>query len=57
MCKGKLQMSRKTTKSILSCDEISLLKSSEEIKDIDLYGNLYNTLLEITKPKAFCMLG
>lgn len=50
-------MSRKTTKSILSCDEISLLKSSEEIKDIDLYGNLYNTLLEITKPKAFCMLG
>ena len=45
-------MSRKATKSILSRDEISLLKSSEEIKNTDLYGNLFNILLEITKLEA-----
>lgn len=45
-------MSRKTTKSILSRDEISLLKYSEEIKNTDLYGNLYDTLLHITELEA-----
>lgn len=45
-------MSRKTTKSILSRDEISLLKNSEEIKNTDLYGNLYNTLFHIIVLKA-----
>ena len=45
-------MGRKTTKSILSRDEISLLKNSDEIKNTDLYGNLYNTLLKITELEA-----
>lgn len=45
-------MSRKTTKSILSRDEISLLKSSDEIKNTDLYGNLYHTLLQIIELEA-----
>lgn len=45
-------MSRKTTKSILSRDEISLLRNSEEIKNVDLYGNLYNTLFKITNLEA-----
>lgn len=45
-------MSRKTTKSILSRDEISLLKNSDEIRNTDLYGNLYSILLQITEPEA-----
>lgn len=45
-------MSRKTTKSILSRDEISLLKNSDEIKNTDLYGNLYAILLRITALEA-----
>lgn len=45
-------MSRKTTKSILSRDEISLLRNSEEIKNTDLYGNLYNTLSQIVELEA-----
>lgn len=45
-------MSRKTTKSVLSRDEISLLLSSEEPKNINLYGNLYETLLQIKNLKA-----
>lgn len=45
-------MSRKTTKSILSRDEISLLINSEEIKNTDLYGNLYNILLHIIELEA-----
>lgn len=45
-------MSRKTTKSILSRDEISLLRNSEEIKNTDLYGNLFNTLSQIVELEA-----
>ena len=28
----------------ITLDEINLLKNSEEIKDINLYGNLYNII-------------
>lgn len=45
-------MSRKTTKSILSRDEISLLRNSEILKDTDLYGNLYNVLTQLPELKA-----
>lgn len=45
-------MSRKTTKSILSRDEISLLLNSEEPKNIKLYGNLYSVLCDLQKLKA-----
>lgn len=45
-------MSRRTTKSILSRDEISLLINSEEPKDNKLYGNLYDILLKIQNLKA-----
>ncbi len=45
-------MSRKTTKSILSRDEISLLRNSEILKDVDLYGNLYGILLNLSELKA-----
>lgn len=38
--------------SILTLDEINLLKNSEEPKNTELYGNLYQILCEITKPKA-----
>lgn len=45
-------MSRKTTKSILSRDEISLLINSEEPKNNQIYGNLYEVLLKISNLKA-----
>lgn len=45
-------MSRKTTKSILSRDEISLLINSEETKNIELYGNLYSILSNLQNIKA-----
>lgn len=45
-------MSRNTTKSILSRDEISLLRNSDEIKNTELYGNLYNVLTKIVKLEA-----
>lgn len=49
---GELPMSRKMTKSILSRDEITLFKHSEELKNTDLYGNLYDILFKINKIKA-----
>ena len=45
-------MSRKTTKSIISRDEISLLLNSEEPKDTKLYGNLYSVLSNLQNLKA-----
>lgn len=45
-------MSRKMTKSDLSRADISLLINSEETKNIQLYGNLYNILLQIKDLKA-----
>ena len=45
-------MSRNITKSYLSRDEISLLVNSEEAKNTNLYGNLYDILLKIRKLKA-----
>lgn len=45
-------MSRKTTKSILSRDEISLFRNSEELKNTKLYGNLYDTLCALDDLKA-----
>jgi len=45
-------MSRKTTKSILSRDEISLLINSEEPKNIELYGNLYSVIRSLQNIKA-----
>ena len=48
-------MSRKTTKSILSRDEISLFKHSEELKNVELYGNLYEIISHITDIKAITL--
>lgn len=48
-------MSRKTTKSILSRDEISLLKNSEELKNSELYGNLFDILSQIENPEAITL--
>lgn len=45
-------MSRKMTKSNLSRADISLLINSEEAKDTQLYGNLYEVLLQIKYLKA-----
>lgn len=45
-------MSRKITKSVLSRDEITLFKHSEELKNTELYGNLYDILFKINKIKA-----
>ena len=45
-------MSRKTTKSILSRDEVCLLLYSEEPKNTEVYGNLYEVLLTIKDLKA-----
>lgn len=39
-------------KTVLSLDDINLLKNSEEIKNKELYGNLYEVLCNIEKPKA-----
>lgn len=48
-------MSRKMTKSDLSRDEISLLINSEEAKDTQLYGNLYEILLQLSDLKAITL--
>ena len=48
-------MSRKTTKAILSRDEISLLINSDEPQNIELYGNLYSTLCNLQNIKAITM--
>lgn len=45
-------MSRKMTKSILSRDEITLFKHSEELKNTELYGNLYDILSNFDGHKA-----
>lgn len=48
-------MSRRMTKSDLSRDEISLLINSEEAKNTQLYGNLYDILLQIKELKAISL--
>ncbi len=45
-------MSRKMTKSDLSRADISLLINSEETKNTQLYGNLYDILVQIRNLKA-----
>lgn len=39
-------------RSVLSLDDINLLKNSEEPKNAELYGNLYKILCNLDKPKA-----
>ena len=53
--KEGLQMSRKMTKSDLSRADISLLISSEEAKNTQLYGNLYDILVQIRDLKAITL--
>lgn len=48
-------MSRKMTKSDLSRADISLLINSEEAKNTQLYGNLYDVLLQIRDLKAITL--
>lgn len=48
-------MSRKITRSILSRDEITLFKNSEELKNTNLYGNLYGVLHKISNLKAIAI--
>lgn len=48
-------MSRKTTRSVLSLDEINLLRNSEEPKNEQLYGNLYNVLNSLNSHKALAL--
>lgn len=48
-------MSRKMTKSDLSRADISLLINSEEPKNSQLYGNLYDTLIKIKTLKAITL--
>lgn len=48
-------MSRKMTKSDLSRTDISLLINSEEAKNTQLYGNLYDVLLQIKDLKAITL--
>ena len=48
-------MSRKVTKSILSRDEISLLINSEQIKNVEIHGNLYNVLSKLEKYQAITL--
>lgn len=43
------------SKTILTLDEINLLKHSEEPKKEDLYGNLYKILYELKNPKAITL--
>lgn len=43
------------SKTILTLDEINLLKHSEEPKKEDLYGNLYKILCELKNPKAITL--
>lgn len=48
-------MSRKMTKSDLSRADISLLINSEEAKNAQLYGNLYDILVQIRDLKAITL--
>lgn len=48
-------MSRKMTKSDLSRADISLLINSEETKNTQLYGNLYDILVQIRNLKAITL--
>lgn len=48
-------MSRKMTKSDLSRADISLLINSEEAKNTQLYGNLYDILVQIRDLKAITL--
>lgn len=48
-------MSRKMTKSDLSRADISLLINSEEAKNTQLYGNLYDILVQIRNLKAITL--
>lgn len=50
-----IPMSRKMTKSDLSRADISLLINSEEPKNSQLYGNLYDTLIKIKTLKAITL--
>lgn len=40
------------SKSVLTLDDINLLKNSEEPKNTELYGNLYQVLCSLTNSKA-----
>lgn len=53
--KEVIQMSRKMTKSDLSRADISLLINSEEAKNTQLYGNLYDILVQIRDLKAITL--
>lgn len=39
-------------KTVLTLDEINLLKNSEEPKNTQLYGNLYENIVNLSKFKA-----
>lgn len=39
-------------KSVLTLDEINLLKNSEEPKNTELYGNLYKVICQLDNPRA-----
>ena len=43
------------SKTVLTLDEINLLKNSEEIKNIKLYGNLFSVLKNLHNPKALSL--
>lgn len=43
------------SKTVLTLDEINLLKHSEEPKNIELYGNLYNVINNLKNPKAISL--
>lgn len=40
------------SKTVLTLDEINLLKNSEELKNTELYGNLYQVIYSLQNPKA-----
>lgn len=42
-------------KTVLTLDEINLLKNSEEPKDENLYGNLYAVIFNLKDPKAISL--
>lgn len=42
-------------KTVLTLDEINLLKNSEEPKDENLYGNLYTVICNLKNPKAISL--
>lgn len=45
-------MGRKIVNSILSRDEIALLQNSEEPKNKEMYGNLYDVITQLKNIKA-----